>query len=294
MDAMNYNPIVIDDNKLLSIGFNQIEIQNLHYLINNGAKFTSTALQSYGYNYEQAKRLMYAYNICAGKVQVDSKEEMVRHLKKMFGGNYKISIQDLAVSKLTSVPRVAVVANLTQEPYTIWNSKNYKGMASLYKVVDVTGQRITIETSRKPRLEYKQAKVIPGVLEIKGVRANGNAVVSFDKKYCALCNRFVIVASLRNPEFHLGKFEMICFEGTRVYVYATNMGVREQVKYSMGNQRIYDFGIFPEDIKGKLSNIAKGLYNHLKCASAQYFDPNMQYKIVEVNSTIDDSEDIDL
>lgn len=286
LDAVN-----IDNNRLLSLGFTQQEIQQLNYVYANGGKFTTNALQSYGYNYEQAKKLSYMYNICSGKIQIDSKQEMIKHLRKMFGSDYRISIQDLAVSKVTNVPRVAVIANIMDAPYNIWNSSNYKGKDTLYKVIDVSGQRITIETAKKPKLEWGKAKVIPGVLEIKGVRNNGNAVVSFDRKYCKLCNRFIIVASLRNPEFHFGKYEMICFEGTKVYIYATNLGTRDAVKYSMGSQRVYDYGIFKQDIKGKLDNVAKAMYKHLHGVSVQYEGANSDYSVISKDKAEESFDD---
>lgn len=283
-----------DLNELLGMGFTQAELNQYMYVFNNGGKFTPSALQSYGYTPEQAKRLAYINNVCSGKVVVDSKQKMIKHLKKMFGENYRISMQDLAVSKVLNVPRAAVVANIPQQPYSIWNSNNYKGTDALYKVVDVTGQKITIETPRKPRLEYGKAKVIPGMLEIKGVRANGNAIVTFDKKYCTLCNRFIIIASLRNPEFHFGKYEILCFEGTKVYVYAANMGTRENVKYSMGNQRIYDFGIFPGDIKTKLDRVAREMFNHLHGVSTEYEPANSTYRVIEVEKQLDTESDIEV
>ena len=251
-------------------------------------------MQSYGYTFEQAKRLAYAANICQGKVTVESKDQMTKHLKKMFGGARKITINDLETSNVSTVPRLAVIDNLIQAPYSIWNSKNYKGKEAIYKVVDVTGQRITIETPRKPRLEYKQAKELPGVLEIKGVRANGNCVVSFDKKYCKLCNRFIIVASLRHPEKHLVMYEIICIEGTKIYVYATSLGIREQVKYNMGTQRIYDYGIFPQDIKGKLERVAKQLYSKFSGVSASYIAPIDDYKVLEVVKQTDSLDNVEM
>lgn len=288
--SMN-NMIDIDPTRLSQLGFNNSEIQQLMFVYNNGGKFTTQALQKYGYNYEQARRLMYMYNISCGKVQVDSKEQLIKHLRKMDNGSYRISMQDLLVSKVTSVPRVAVIGNIKEEPYNIWNSNKYKGKSSLYKVIDVSGQKVTIETARKPVLEYGKPKKIPGVLEIKGVRANGNAIVIFDKQYCRLCNRFIIVASLRNPEFHYGKYEVICFEGTKVYVYATNMGTRDSVRYSMGTQRVYDYGIMPSDIKPKLDKVAKMLYKHLRGVNAQYLGANSDYKIMPIEKKEIDLED---
>jgi hypothetical protein len=282
----------IDTNKLLSMGFNQAEINNLMYVYNNGGKFTPQALQSYGYNYEQAKRLSYMYNICIGKVSMDSKQDMIKHLRKTFGTDYRISIQDLAISKVTEVPRVAVVNNIPDAPYSIWNSSNYKGKDMLYKVIDVSGQNITVETAKKPRLDYGQTKKIPNMLEIKGVKSNGNVVVTFNKSVCRLCNRFIVVASLRNPEFHHGKYEMVCFEGTKVYIYVTNMGTKDKASYNMNNQRVYDYGIFPKDIKPKLDNVARIMYQQLHGVSVEYSEGNKEYRIIEVEKPIDVNEGV--
>lgn len=317
-------------NTLLSLGFYQNEINEYEKVYMNAGKFTPAALQSYGYTYEQAKRLSYMNKAIRGDVRINSEDDMITHVKKMTGAsrqdakqyvyrqnlsngygaqNYtkeqlikrlketngrmtKIGIQDLAVSNITTIPRVAVVSGIKESPYNIWNSNNYKGKNALYKVIDVTGQRITVETSKKPELKYGATKVIPGVLEIKGIKQNNKAIVAFDKKYCRLCNRYVIVASLKRPEFHLGMYEIICFEGTKVYVYATSIGIRESVSHRGGNQRVYAYGIFPQDAKNKLTNVAKGLYSNLYGVNVEYIDSNTSFSVIpkEVHDDIN-SED---
>lgn len=311
--------------QLLQYGFTQQDINSLMYAYNMCGKITPAVLQQLGCDYQQSQRLMYAYNMYSGKISLDSipklakhfrivygctpdeankkayefnlqnggvdtKEGLVNHLKKINKNQVKITMNDLAVSKISNVPRVAVVANITQEPYTIWNSNQYKGAQSLYKVVDVTGQKITIETPRKPQIAYGQSKAIPGVFEIKGITANGNAIITFDKDYCRLCNRFIIIASLRLPEFHLGKYEIVCFEGTKVYVFASNMGIKENVHYNGGNQRVYDYGIFPQDIKPKLDKIAKGMYQYLKGMNVEYSAPTADYKVIPTVQKLEDED----
>lgn len=318
-------------NNLINMGFTQAEINAYEYIYVNGGRFTPMALQQYGYSFDQAKRIAYLNKVMQGGVSIQTENDMINHVKKMTGAsrdiakqavyrenlsngygaqNYsevelikhlretngrqkKITIQDLAISKVTSVPRVAVVAGIVDEPYNIWNSRNYSGKEAMYRVIDVTGAKITVETSKKPKLEWGKSREVPGVLEIKGVKQNGNAIVTFDKKYCRLCNRFVIVASLRNPEFHLGKYDMICFEGTKVYIYAINMGTKEQLRYNMGNQRIYAYGIMPNDIKPKLDNIAKAMYQQLHGVNVNYIDATEDYMIVprdnnDMNESMDD------
>lgn len=285
----------MDKNTLLGMGFTEVEINHYMNIVYSGGKFTPSALQSYGYNFEQAKRLSYLNNVCQGKVSIDSDDQKVKHLKKMFGGEHKITIQDLATSSITDVPRLAVVANIMQSPYDIWNSKNYKGVDALYRVIDTSGQKVTVITDKKPVLKYGAAKKIPGMLEIRGVKENGRVVVTFDKKYCALCNRFIVVASTRNPEFHCGKYNILCYEGTRVYVYVVNMGTKEKLHYSMGNQRIYDFGFLPNQIKPKLDNVAKWIYKKIGGVEAKFENANQVYRVVDVQSNqTDGSEEDDI
>lgn len=38
---------------------------------------------------------MYMYNICNGRVRINSEKELIQHLKRMFGRNKKITINDL-------------------------------------------------------------------------------------------------------------------------------------------------------------------------------------------------------
>ena len=74
----------------------------------------------------------------------------------------------------------------------------------------------------------------------------------------------------------------MCFEGSKIYIYAMNMGIKEQLRYS-SNQRIYSYGVYPKDIKPKLDKVAKGLYQHLKGVSAQYYSPNSNYRVLDLD-----------
>lgn len=293
MDGFGYCDMQFefDPVRLGSLGFSSAEVNCLGSLLNMGYKINNNTLQAYGLSYEQQQRIKYMYNICCGKVSIDTKEELIRHLKKMNNHAYKIGIGNLPISKITQIPRVAVVAGIKQEPYAIWNSNRYKGKEMLYSVEHVTGQKITIETSRKPVLKHGAAMSIPGVLEIKGVRANNKAVIEFSKQNCRLCNRFIIVATFRRPEFHHGLYEIICYEGTKVYVYARTMGVKDGVKYNGSTERVYAFGFFNNEIKDKLDAVGKFIYNSLKGVKAEYESANQDYNFLDAvrqDSTYDD------
>lgn len=288
----NMQQFDFDTVKLASLGFSEQEINNLQYIITNGGKVTTNALMQYGYSYEQAKRLRYMYEICLGKVVIDDTNALVKHLRKMNANMPRIGIQNLKVSTVNKVPRKAVVAGIKDPTYKIYNSGNHAVNDRMYDVVDVTSSNIHIKTSRKPVLKYGQSKQIDGVLKIIGVDSNKRVTVAFDKKYCKLCNRFVIIASLRRPEYHLGLIEIICIEGTRVYVYASNIGSKETVSYSMGTQRVYDYGYYPSDILPKLRNVGAGLYRALNGVYSNLIVGNQEFRILTIEDN--DGDDIEI
>ena len=267
-----------------TIQFNDAEMQQFKIVYNMccqiGKRPTSSLIQQFGYTPEQAQRLMYMFKVYNGNITLNSERDVVKHLKKIHGNAYKISLSDFKTSNISSVPRIAVVAGITEKPYDIYNSNNYKGKNALYRVLNVSGRKIQIETPRKPRLEYGHTKSIDGVLEINGLTQNGNVIITFDRNYCHLCNRFIIIASLRNPEFSLGKYTMLAFEGTKIYVYAAIMGTGDHVRYSGGSQRVYDYGLDPNTIKPKLDRVAQAIYQQFDCASGRYDAPNERFVLV--------------
>jgi len=281
----------VDQIKLEELGFTPVEIGILQNLVRGGYKMTSSNLQCMGFTYEQADRLKYAYKICAGIVQVETEEEVVRHFKKMFGKQYKISIRDLAFSNIVEIPKVAVVYGIKQEPYNIWNSSRYEGKNAVYRVIETSSKTVTVETSRKPRLRYGQDREISGVFKIKEVTPSGSVIIQFNRDYIRLCSRFVIVASLRYPEFHLGIYQIVCFEGTRVYVFAKSIGADKNVRYNGNNQRVYDYGIMPCDIKKKLDKAAREIYLRLGGKASEYEEGNSEYRVLDREDDSDISEE---
>lgn len=284
--------IVIDPMKLQSMGFSPAEINTLQYIVYNGGKVSPAALTSYGMDYESAKRLKYMYDIATCKVNIESTDDLVKHLRRMFGSHRRIGITDLALSKLQKVPRMAVVAGIKDTTFSIFNSNQYPVNERMYNVVDVTGGRIHIETNRKPVLKYKQAKKIDGVIEIIELKPNGNVVVAVDKKYARLCNRYIIVGSLKRPEFHHGLVEIICIEGTKVYIYAQTLGTKEMVRYNGGTQRVYDYGFMPREIEGKLISVASEMYPILCGVYASSTPSNSDFVIIPPEEKEESIEDI--
>lgn len=289
-----YTPVTqfnFDINALQSLGFRPEMIETLQCIVANEGKVTPMVLSKYGIPYEQARDIKYMYDITTGKVVINSEVDLIKHLRRMFGKDRRIGINDLALSKIKEVPRMAVVANIKVAPYTIYNSKQYAANDRLYKVTDVSSSRITVETTRKPKLKWGTEKKIDGVLEIKEVK--GKVVtIAFDKSVCKLCNRFIIVASLKRPEFHHGLAEIICLEGTKVYVYAQTLKPKDTIKYNYGTQRVYDFGYLKTEINQKLTSAAATLYPMVCGVLGTTYPPNMDFLTIPVDERQEEKESV--
>lgn len=290
-NQFDMNPVMMQ-----SLGFTQEEVNLLQFIVLNGGTITAASIANYGIPYEYAKKLKYMYDIATGRVRIETSDDLPKHLKKMFNSHRTIGIQDLALSKVKSVPRKALIAGIPEGPFALFNSINYEPLQRMYDVVDVSSSRITVRTSRKPVLKYKQDRFIEGILEIKEVNQDGTIDIAIDKKYCKLCNRFIIVATLRRPEYHMGLIEIIAIEGTKVYVYAKNMGTSDTINYNGGTQRVYEFGYFASEINIKLKICATELYRQLCGVYAIEVPANQDFKILpdEKIKQIDNELDIEI
>ena len=272
----------LDPIMLQSLGFSPEEIEVLNFVVMNEGKATvNTMVQYYGIPNEQEQKLKYMYDICTGRVIINTEDDLSKYLRKMFGKHRRIGIHDLEVSKISEIPRTALVAGIPENtPFAIWNSKQYDVTNRMYTVLGVGSGNILIETNRIPTLKYKEPKFIDGILEIKDGPKNGKLQVAINRDYCRLCNRFVIVASMRRPEFHHGMVEIICIEGTKVYVFADTMAAKKYSRYGTNTQRIYDYGFYPFEIQPKLMACASRIYQRLCGVYAQQVQANMDFVLL--------------
>lgn len=270
----------INIQKLRELGFDPNDIQLLQYITQMGGRVSVADMQARGIEYERAQNVKYMYDIVSGRVNIQSTDDLARHFRKMFGKHKRISISDLAVSKVSKVPRWALVGGIKDDVYSCLNSCNLPQENRLYDVEKVTS-RITVSTKNRLVIPYGYTKKIDGVLEVLGrEKTSGKIFLSFDRKYCRLCNRYIIVASLRVPETHLGMVEIICVEGTKLYVYAKTLGIKEAVSYSGGTARVYDFGIKANEINARVNRVAKAVYQKLTGVYARYIPANTDFKLL--------------
>lgn len=280
----------IDINKLKELGFNQQDIQTMQYVVRCRGRVTVADLQNNGIEYERACRIKYMFDIVSGRVNIESEDDLARHFRKLFGKHRRIGITDLAISKVTKVPRWALVGGIRDEVYQCLNSENLPPEKRLY-LVEKVGQKITVSTKNNLVIPYKYPMKINGVLEVLGKqKETGKVFIAFDRNHCRLCNRYIIVASLRAPEVHHGMIEIICVEGTRLYVYAKTLGVKENVSYSGGTARVYDYGIKANEIQSRVRAVAEGIYQKLLGVYAKQVPANQDFKLL---SPVEKAPEID-
>lgn len=296
MDNVYYNSYNlqydIDPIKLTHLGFRAEEVQLLSDAVASGIKITTQSLTGLGMAYEEVKRIKYMSDICLGKVSIDNIDDMSKHLRRLYGNIRRLGIQDLALSSVSSVPRKVLVSGISDTTYKVYNSENYYNRP--YDVVDVSGGRIFIETAIKPILKYRQPKKLDGVLEIKTVKDNGNIIVAINKEFCTLLNRFIVVGSLRIPEFHHGMIEMLAIDGTKVYVYAKSIGTRDSAKYNMGTERVYGYGFNKSEIRSKLLQSATMIYNQIHAVYSIEIAANQDFTVYIKDKSSEDSDVDDL
>ena len=111
----------LDPYKLKTLGFTQEEIDTVNYIVSYFGKVTvANMVQNFGISYEQAQRLKYMYDICTGRVVIDSTDDLAKHLRRMFGKHRRIGINDLDTSKIGEVPRKVLIGGIPETtPYEI-------------------------------------------------------------------------------------------------------------------------------------------------------------------------------
>ena len=287
VDNLLQSQFIACRNSLSTMGFSHQEIDDLGSLISNGQNVTVANMRNLGVPYEYARKLIYMADIVSGAVSLETKEDLIKHLKKMNNGRKLVTTENLIPRDkqgnrriIDRVPRWAIIVGIKDEVYSTLNSKNNHPSEQLYRVVECSNSRIIIETSKKLIIKYNYPKKIKGVLEILGKdNKSGKVMIAMDKKHCIITNRYVIVASLKRPKTHHGMLEILCADGTLVYVYATSIGSKQSVGLNGGNSRILDFGCMPYELKHKLFNSAKKIYQKVHGIKTYQINPETPYNI---------------
>ena len=85
--------------------------------------------------------------------------------------------------------------------------------------------------------------------------------------------------------------EIICIEGSKIYVFAKDLGTKENVSYNMGTQRVYDYGYMPNEIQNKLMASASELYKQFIGVYATVIPGNKDFLVI--TPEINENDDMD-
>ena len=304
---------------LVKLGFTYDEICLYNMCMQAYGKVTSQLLTKEGVAYNIAHNINYMKDIIEGKVTVSSEDELIKHLKKMNLSNKKVGMWDLVASKEIKPKRKCLVAGMpVNTPFVLYNSGKEK---TLRQVTDVTGSFVTIASDIIPKLPYGDSKKLVRLTDMREnkmkyyrdyesipkqfkedegryktqtvaeiLETDGKHIlVKIHRDYVRICGRYIIVASLRVPDNHLGMINIITLDGTRVYVYAKQASFGDQLKYSKASERIYDYGFDINEIQGKLMNWGGIIYKKVGGVYANNVPATAVFQVIEDYVEIDET-----
>ncbi|GHU92647.1 hypothetical protein FACS1894208_00160 [Clostridia bacterium] len=273
------SPPDFDCRRLTGLGFSTREIYECKRLFNNNVKFSMAILQQM-YDYETAARLKYLYDIAQGKHEINTDDELCRHLKKLHGNKRRVTIADIPPSLITEVPKLCVIGNVTDKLFGIYNSGLYPLDSRFYRVIQATSAKTVIRTSRRPEIKFRGATTVEGVASILSQNADGTIDVQFNPEYTRLCSRFIVLVSVKFPEFHLGCYETIAVDGSRVYTFGRILPAKWDLKYKAAQERVLSGGVLPKEINAKIADGAKKVHKLLSGVKTRYIAPTMVYELL--------------
>lgn len=273
----------LDKALMISLGFTQEEINILESVVAYYGTVTTQKLTTPPFvlpSHTMISRILYMYNICIGKKEVDTDnpQSIAQHFKKLAQINNEwntFNCMSIPHRNIRIVPRVAVVAGLPMGNFFVLNSNMYDKMEATYRVEKIAQEWVTIYSERRMKVgvndrlnnSYSNREWgIPGVLKVEEV---GNFdkhkpwKIKIHKKNCRLCNRFLIVITTKKvipgETEHHGGYELVTDKGQIVYIYArttdfdTYGNPKDTVPSSNKDTIIFDYGFYRNEIRAKLN-----------------------------------------
>lgn len=230
--------------------------------------------------------------------------EKFNGFRKSTGSGLDLIIQ-VDNNEIIEVPKFAIIKNIEKEPFDIYNSKPTRvgEKPKFYEVESIssTTGKILVKTDIKPVIKYK------GALEAKGIKLavptkaefdlkkykKGEVKVYLDRGFYRLCNRFIIVGTLRPPleTVNLGCYKMLASDGTAVYVYARLIPYNKSISSGgIRDQRIYYMGFDARDIDSKLKESTQKIQQKLGGYIVDKIEPTVSFSLFEKKETLDYDE----
>lgn len=284
-----YNLSNINIELLRKLNFTSMDIAMLKVArLFNCYSTASTISRKFCIPYGEAEKIKYMDDLDTGRITINSNDDLATHIARMYSGGRRLTTSDLSLSTVTDIPRKVAVFGIRAERFKLFNSntRGYKRDATIYELVKVNQNNIHCIVHKRPVIRYNESLEEEGVCRIIRIIDKKSIEVAFNKNYCVMCNKFIIVASLRKPDIHCGMISIICKDGTQVYVYAQMVAGDKQLNYYSGNQRVYDYGFFGYEIKPKLLKSAEKVYRHIGGIISSAVNPTIQFTTVPNNKVV--------
>lgn len=329
-DSMS-NDIVPYD-RMIELGFEPIVMETRAAILQNYGKLSTKAFEMFGvWNYKLRQDIIYADKIIKGIISVDNKIDLKKHLQKM-NFERKINMADLATSVSPKNELKAIIKGLPMKSlFGIYNTNN---AVNYVDVETITNKYITILSEKYYRIGVKQSKClyrvkdlinnkqkyydshdkieknilnnqaaykIEKVAELLNVETYGTkklVSVVIHRDYCRLLGRYMIVASLKAPDLHLGAYELISLGATTVYVFARQVKFNQKadIKYSTGSERVYYIGFEEDKLDEMLLTITNQVYQKIKGVYSEKIEATTDFVSIEpwiTDKTVEDTDSTD-
>lgn len=287
---------IVDVDTLYKLGFTNEDVQILNSLMEAGCKLTSASLSNRGLTYQGIKRLQYMYSILIGKtiIDINNIDEVSKHFQKVNSYGKKININNLPLSKVGEVPRLAVIEGIPEGRYAKYNY-SYENRKRIHILKKESEKKIIIRTKIKPILPYGSDKCLyyikdkgsnkifytedrnelnkfikeskdseyGAAVEIKGLSEDKKEVdVAIHKNYIRLVSPYIILCSFTRPQNHLGMYQMVLYDGSEIYIYANYYDGKGRINNN-SSSRVYYWGYKKRELTLALQKVAKGIYSNL-------------------------------
>lgn len=309
---------VVPYERMIELGFEPIVMQTRMMILQGYGKLSTKAFEMFGvWDYKLRQDILYADKIIRGTIPVDNKVDLKKHLQKM-NFDRKISIADLANSVspknelkaiIKGLPKNSLfglyntdnmeqgyveVESITNKYITILSDKYYKVGAkqskSLYRVKDLINNRLKYYDSHdkieKNILDNPLTFKVEKVAELLNVQTiGGKKLVSvvIHRDYCRLLGRYMIAASLKAPDLHLGAYELLALGGTTVFVFAKQVKYNQKadIKYSTGTERVYYIGHEGDRLEEMLTSVTNQVYQKIRGVYSEKLDATADFVAIE-------------
>lgn len=277
----------------IQLGFNSMEY-NIAVNISNTYGYVrvpsvNMLMQMLGIDYNGASRIRYLMEILNGRkdISINDIRDMgdikcvAKHFRKINPTCIKLSTEMLLPTKVNNIPKLAVVMGIRDKEFFNVNSKNPNDKLGYYLVESVGQNNMTLRMHK--RVNTGKRVDGDGIVTILGIDTHGNTLIRVKTSNVRVCNRYIVVASIRQPSRHSGMYVMVTISGDLLYVYARTV---EGNRYLGKNfsERVYDFGVIPRELNSRLKSVAVDAYNGLHCVCVKYIEPTEEFELIMNNS----------